>query len=80
MAQKANDQEAEGSICYKIGLLYFKYGDFNKTIDFQNKYLLISTNNIVKEILRYIFRFVIDFSRTENKAKWKHILHWQNVI
>jgi len=48
VAQKASDQEAEGSICYKIGLLYFKYGDFNKTIDFQNKYLQISSNNVVK--------------------------------
>ena len=54
MAQKANDQKAEGSICYKIGLLYFKYGDFNKTIDFQNKYLQISSNNVIEiNILNY---------------------------
>ena len=47
VAQKANDQEAEGSICYKMGLLYFKFGDFNRTIDFQSKYLEIASNNPV---------------------------------
>lgn len=47
VAQKAEDQEAEGSICYKIGLLYFKSNDYEKTIEYQNKYLEIASNNPV---------------------------------
>jgi hypothetical protein len=47
VAQKAEDQEAEGSICYKIGLLYFKSNDFEKTIEYQNKYLEIASSNPV---------------------------------
>ena len=42
VAQKANDQEAEGQICHKIGLLYLKMGNLQRSIQYQKKFLEIA--------------------------------------
>ncbi|EGR30552.1 hypothetical protein IMG5_129380 [Ichthyophthirius multifiliis] len=41
VAKKADKEEDEGNICHKIGLLYYKIGNYQRSIDFQKKYLEI---------------------------------------
>ena len=49
VARKAEERDAEGSICNKIGFLHFKNQDYEKSIEFQQKYLQIAreSNNDV---------------------------------
>lgn len=35
MSEKVGEVEAKGSICHKVGLLYFKLNDFLKSIQYQ---------------------------------------------
>lgn len=42
VAQMASEKEAEGSICNKIGTLYFNMGEIGKSIDYQKRYLEIA--------------------------------------
>ena len=34
VAKKADREEDEGNICHKIGLLYFKIGNYSRSIEF----------------------------------------------
>jgi len=35
MSEKVGEVEAKGSICHKVGLLYSKLNDFDKSISYQ---------------------------------------------
>ena len=35
MARKSDEQESEGKVCYRIGELYYKADNFEKSVEFQ---------------------------------------------
>lgn len=44
VARQAHEHESEGKVCYRIGELYYKSGRYEKSVEFQEKYLGIIKN------------------------------------
>ena len=45
VARQSGEYESEGKVCYRIGELYYKCENFEKSVEFQEKYLAIIKNS-----------------------------------